>query len=182
MSSNDDRTNPGDLSLDEGTGEISLELDLNPKKNEDEGDPSKAAIGHVERMKQKREREKMRLGDLENEEEEASDSTATPSFEQPWPKPEGWDSYSQGEMHRHFQCGTYARDQKKTFPTLAEYQLFREKYKEHVNQEETFDDDVLPTMGYNHDGKGPPPYYAGYTSDGKGRGLFASRNIKMVYQ
>lgn len=74
MSSNDDRTNPGDLSLDEGTGEISLELDLNPKKNEDEGDPSKAAIGHVERMKQKREREKMRLGDLENEEEEAEEA------------------------------------------------------------------------------------------------------------
>lgn len=69
MSDNDDIAKPGDLEFDDGTGEFSLELNLNPEKNE--GDPSKAAIGHVERMKQKREREKLGLDDLEDEEEEA---------------------------------------------------------------------------------------------------------------
>ncbi|TNE98117.1 MAG: HIT domain-containing protein [Deltaproteobacteria bacterium] len=67
--SNSDKTNPGDLDFDEGTGEMSLELNLNPKKSD--GDPSKAGIGHVERMKQKRERQKLGLDDLEDEVEAA---------------------------------------------------------------------------------------------------------------
>lgn len=75
MSDNDEMSKPGDLDFDEGTGEISLELDLNQKKNE--GDPTKAQIGHVDRMKQKREREKMGLDDLEDEEEELTEEVST---------------------------------------------------------------------------------------------------------
>ena len=67
--SNSDKTNPGDLDFDESTGEISLELNLNPKKSD--GDSSKVSIGHVERMKQKRERQKLGLDDLEDEVEAA---------------------------------------------------------------------------------------------------------------
>ncbi len=79
--SDQNKTNPGDLSFDEDTGEMSLELNNNPKKVD--GDPSKAAIGHVDRMKQKREREKLGLDDLEDDDYDEVDVQAS---EAPAPK------------------------------------------------------------------------------------------------
>ncbi len=51
-------------------------------------------------------------------------------------------------------------------------------YKEQVDETATFDDAIPPTEGYTLGNGRPVPYVAGYSSDGKGRGLFAKRNIK----
>jgi len=75
MSDNDEMSIPGDLEFDEGTGEMSLELNLNPKATD--SNPDKSKIGHVDRMKKKREREKMGLDDLEDEEEEVTEEVST---------------------------------------------------------------------------------------------------------
>ena len=53
----------------------------------------------------------------------------------------------------------------------------RTKYTNAVNATATFDDPVPPTLGYTLNKQGHQPYYAKY-SKGKGRGLFASRDIK----
>lgn len=50
--------------------------------------------------------------------------------------------------------------------------------KLYVDEDLYFDDPVPPTEGYSHGKGGPPPYYAAHSADGRGRGLFASRDIK----
>mmetsp|Transcript_2751 Transcript_2751/g.4830 ORF Transcript_2751/g.4830 Transcript_2751/m.4830 type:complete len:170 (+) Transcript_2751:71-580(+) len=56
--------------------------------------------------------------------------------------------------------------------------MFQSQYKKHVDNTYSFYDTVPPTMGYTLEGsRGPPPFYAKH-SPGKGRGLFASRDIK----
>lgn len=94
-----------------------------------------------------------------------------------WPKPDGWEGYGFGKIRRHFMCKDYAHDITKPLPTMEDWQLFRDKYKEVVDNTISFDDTMLPTHGYSISEKGqPPPYYA--KSGSRGRGLFASRDIK----
>jgi len=95
-----------------------------------------------------------------------------------WPKPEGWESMSFGDTRRHFNCKAWAHDQTKPLPTLEDWKYFQHKYQINVDKDATFDDPVPPTMGYTLGEGGPPPYDAKHTADGKGRGLFASRDIK----
>jgi len=95
------------------------------------------------------------------------------------PKPPGWEEFSHYRLRDLFECSSYESDQTKALPTMEEYQHMRDSYRKHVNEHAIFEDSVPPTLGYNHDNTGgPPPYYAGHTKDGKGRGLFASRDIK----
>jgi len=90
--------------------------------------------------------------------------------------PDGWEKLEYVDVRHHFKCRAYARE-KKAIPTLEDWQLFRKKYKEAVDPTATFDDPVPPTMGYSfgYEG-GPPPFYAAHGD--RGRGLFASRDIK----
>jgi len=105
-------------------------------------------------------------------------STESHGDEEIWPKPYGWESYSYFLMRKHFACNAYAPDQEKPLPTLQEWKRLQSQYNEIVDNTHVFDDPVPPTMGYTFGDGGPPPYYAGYTTSGKGRGLFASRDIK----
>ena len=69
----------------------------------------------------------------------------------------------------------------KPLPTLEDWQLMRDTFTQVVDSTKQWDDPVPPTMGYSYSlEKGipvPPPYYPKF-SQGKGRGLFASRDIK----
>ena len=95
--------------------------------------------------------------------------------------PDGWESYSYYDIFHHFDCRHHSRDQTKPLYTLEDWVFFRKQYKEMVTGElsdEIWYDPVPPTEGYTLTDDGPPPYYAAYSRDGRGRGLFASRDIK----
>lgn len=87
---------------------------------------------------------------------------------------------SMKKLRRHFKCEERKYDMAKPITTLEEWELMRKKYRENVPEDETaaikFDDPVPPTLGFTLLGDGPPPYHVEY-SPGKGRGLFASRDI-----
>ncbi|KAL7527481.1 hypothetical protein ACHAXR_001979 [Thalassiosira sp. AJA248-18] len=115
--------------------------------------------------------------------------------------PDGWEKYSYSKIATHFKCYAHGRDQTKQLLTIDEWNFLRKRWNEVVDNTTTFDDGVPPTEGYSHEvnnttmfddrvpqgyshkygggrgGVGPPPYYAKH-SKGKGRGLFASRDIK----
>lgn len=95
-----------------------------------------------------------------------------------WPKPNNWESLRFGDIRHHFKCKVYAHDQTKPLPTIEDWTMFQSKYKDNVDKTAKFEDPVLPTMGYTIGDGGPPPFYAKHSLDGRGRGLFASRNIK----
>ena len=49
--------------------------------------------------------------------------------------------------------------------------------REHLDNDTAFNDPIPPTLGYSFlDTGGPPPFEAKY-SKGKGRGIFATRDI-----
>jgi hypothetical protein len=105
------------------------------------------------------------------------------SLEDRWSrKPEKWERMTRRELRRHFDCQAHARDQTKALPTLEEWSFLKRQYKELVDDKPVIlESPVPPTEGYSF-GPGeysdtPPPYYADH-SEGKGRGLFASRPIK----
>lgn len=96
-----------------------------------------------------------------------------------WDFPEGWKEYTYIEIRDHFNCPERSLDNNKPLPTLQEWQLMRDTYTRIVDNSKTWDDVVPPTLGYSLKPgiPVPPPFYAKLTRD-KGRGLFASRNIK----
>lgn len=92
-------------------------------------------------------------------------------------RPDDWMEWGFGDVHSEFDCGLHAHDQEKPLPDLKFWEFYRDTYKEVVNRDIDFDS-VPPTEGYAMDNKdGKQPYYADI-SPGKGRGLFASRDIK----
>ena len=94
----------------------------------------------------------------------------------PWPTPDGWEKLGYKEIRRHFQCNSYNREAK-PLPSLEDWQLLQRKYKG-VVRNVIFDDPVPPTMGYTLGKEGPPPFHAGHSTGRRGRGLFASRDIR----
>ncbi|KAL3817250.1 hypothetical protein ACHAXA_009537 [Cyclostephanos tholiformis] len=92
------------------------------------------------------------------------------------PKPKDWEKFNYHETRAHFDCDEYAEDLVKPLPTLKDWEYLRSKYIEIVDNHAVFDDPVPPTDGYTFDENGSPPYYASHSE--RGRGLFASRNIK----
>lgn len=98
------------------------------------------------------------------------------SNEVPWPWPEDWESYDFRDIRSRFNCQEYAHDQTKRLPTPEDWKVFQTAYINTVDSKATFNDPVPPGMGYTLIDQSPPPYYAKH-SPGKGRGIFASRNI-----
>lgn len=103
-----------------------------------------------------------------NEEEQTS---SVPS------RPDGWEEYSRTDVREHYECRAYARDHKRAMPTMEYWHLLRKQYNDIVDGTANLDDPVPPTHGYTLDENGAPPFHAKYADD-KGRGLFASRDIK----
>lgn len=98
--------------------------------------------------------------------------------------PDDWETYSFTRIYyEHLDdCETRSEDPTKPLPSLEAWQFLRKRYVEVVDEKAaaTFDDLVPPTLGYTLDRDTgdpiPPPFYAKF-SEGKGRGLFASRDI-----
>lgn len=91
-------------------------------------------------------------------------------------KPKGWEKFKFDDIRTHFDCEKYSQDRTKPLLTLDDWDYLKSKYIEIVDMNAIFDDPVPPVDGYTFDENGPPPYYASHGV--KGRGLFASRDIK----
>ena len=93
------------------------------------------------------------------------------------PLPTNWEHFDYKTSRKYFQCSNYGHDPNKPLATIEFWNRLREDYIKHVDPSYIFDELVPPTEGYNFDTLGnPPPYYAGHGH--RGRGVFASRNIK----
>ena len=92
------------------------------------------------------------------------------------PKPNGWEKFGFDDIREHFACEEYSHNLEKPLLTLEDWEYLRNMYIEIVDNDAVFDDAVPPTEGYTYDENGPPPYYAAHGE--RGRGLFASRDIK----
>mmetsp|Transcript_4505 Transcript_4505/g.8366 ORF Transcript_4505/g.8366 Transcript_4505/m.8366 type:complete len:312 (+) Transcript_4505:140-1075(+) len=90
--------------------------------------------------------------------------------------PDEWEKFSYKDMRRYFACRAHAKDQTKPLHSLEDWQFMRGKYIECVNSSFEFDNSVPPTLGYALVNNVSPPFYA-KMSPGKGRGVFASRDI-----
>lgn len=93
-----------------------------------------------------------------------------------------WDDFSKlsmRQMRDQLHCRSLSpnRDETKLITTLEDWQFMRDKMREHLESAAPLDDPVPPTLGYTFGSGGPPPFEVGY-SEGKGRGLFATRDIK----
>jgi len=92
-------------------------------------------------------------------------------------RPDDWQTWGFNDIHHGLKCGEHADDMDKPLPDMDYWNFVRDKYKEVVNSEAKFDDPILPTDGYTMKNGDRQLYYA-KKSPGKGRGLFASRDIK----
>ncbi len=88
-----------------------------------------------------------------------------------------WRSWPRHKFHTQFQCNHHLSLGTKSVPTTDYWQTLRDVYNSEVDSSFPFDDPVPPTQGYTLNANGAPPYYA-KLSPGKGRSLFASRDIK----
>lgn len=107
------------------------------------------------------------------------------------PLPLNWDQMTFSELRDYFDCSDHAQDLNKALPTLTEWMVLQHQYRELVDSGPLalLRSVVPPTLGYSHGSSSssvnddddhhdiPPPYYASQ-SEGKGRGLFASRPIR----
>lgn len=92
--------------------------------------------------------------------------------------PERWESYSFDQIYEHYECKKQQEDKSKPIPSLATWLFLRKQYTEFVDEKQSFDDPVPPTLGYSFDDQNIiPPFYAKMHPQ-KGRGLYASRDIK----
>ena len=92
-------------------------------------------------------------------------------------KPPNWETYGFYKTRHHFQCKEHAHKVKKPLPTIDYWNELKDAYRKYVDDNIEFDDKVSPVDGYNFDGEGnAQPYHADHGS--RGRGLFASRDIK----
>ncbi|KAL7554848.1 hypothetical protein ACHAWF_018393 [Thalassiosira exigua] len=98
--------------------------------------------------------------------------------EEPWPLPSGWESYGFIHVRHYFNCRAHSHDQTKPLPSLEDWKQFQVKYREIVDPTATFDDPVPPTEGYTLGDGSRAPFRPGRTPDGRGRGLYAARDIK----
>jgi len=92
-------------------------------------------------------------------------------------RPDDWETWSFHDIHLGFKCGAHAKDQNKPLPDMEYWNFYRDTFKRVVGPSAAFDDPIPPTEGYTLDENGKQPYYS-KISPGKGRGLFASRDIK----
>ena len=95
----------------------------------------------------------------------------------PVPKPWGWHLWGYYGFKQAFNCQTYLNDRTKPVPTMEDWETMLEAYNKVVDPTYKFDDEIPPTQGYRLNKDGAQPYYA-KLSPGKGRGLFATRDIQ----
>ena len=89
------------------------------------------------------------LGETYNELEE---DTYNPNILIKWSHyPTGWETMSYIEIRKHFKCRHHGHDQTKPIPTLDDWSIFRQHYKDIVDPNASFDEAVPPTEGYVHD-------------------------------
>lgn len=92
-------------------------------------------------------------------------------------KPPNWETYGFYKTRHYFQCKEHAHKVKKPLPSIDYWNELKDAYRKYVDVTIEFDDLVSPVDGYNLDGEGnPQPYHADHGT--RGRGLFASRDIK----
>lgn len=91
--------------------------------------------------------------------------------------PNGWENYSFQTVYDHFRCSSHSSDENKPIPTLEHWHLLRKQFKEFVDGNASFNDPIPPTEGYTLENSKRAPFYA-KLSPGKGRGVFASRDIR----
>lgn len=93
--------------------------------------------------------------------------------------PAGWEEFSYVDIREHFDCGARSRDGAKPLPSLEDWVLLQRTYTRVVDKDQLWNDPVPPTLGYSFvKGVPAPPPYAPRFSPGKGRGLFASRDLR----
>jgi hypothetical protein len=94
--------------------------------------------------------------------------------------PNGWETYKFEQVYDHFHCSSHSNDDNKPIPSLDHWIYLRKQYKEYVDGNASFNNDPIPpTQGYTleNNQQRAAPFYA-KLSPGKGRGIFASRDIK----
>ena len=95
------------------------------------------------------------------------------------PLPTNWESYTYEEIGEHFNCNEQSHDVVRDMYTVDDWYYLQDMIKKYVDNNVSFDDEanVLPTDGYTLSNGEVTPFYAKHT-EGKGRGLYASRDIK----
>lgn len=113
--------------------------------------------------------------------------------------PPNWQDMTFIQLRSHYACHEHAHNPNKPLPTLEEWMFLKKQFRELVllpllvddkavkeaaaAYNNILDSPVEPTNGYSHGTQNlytntPPPYHAKQSSsDGKGRGLFATRYI-----
>eukprot|EP00985_Skeletonema_marinoi_P002441 scaffold1019_cov97-Skeletonema_marinoi.AAC.19 len=91
--------------------------------------------------------------------------------------PNDWVEWGFTKIRRKFKCDQYVNNEIKPLPSMEYWQMILDAYNEQVDKSYKFDELVPPTQGYRFNEAGAQPYYA-KVSDGKDRGLFASRDIR----
>jgi len=107
----------------------------------------------------------------------SSKNLRSPLGDGPVPRPKDWHLWGYYNFKDNFNCSGYLKDRTKPLPTMEYWETMLEAYNQVVDPTYKFDPDIPPTQGYRLNEDGPPPYYA-KLSPGKGRGLFASRDIQ----
>lgn len=97
-------------------------------------------------------------------------------------KNDDWQTWSRKKAKEKLKCRELQRELKRNgesqrLPSMEYWQAMRNAYIQEVDPTHVFDDPILPTEGYTLNESGTQPFYAAL-SPGKGRGLFASRDIK----
>ena len=87
-----------------------------------------------------------------------------------------WRKWSREKFKTQFECDYHLRLGTTSVPKIEYWQTLRDVYKSEVDSSYLFDDPIPPTQGSTLNENGATPYYADL-SPGKGRGLFASRDI-----
>mmetsp|Transcript_11395 Transcript_11395/g.22811 ORF Transcript_11395/g.22811 Transcript_11395/m.22811 type:complete len:347 (-) Transcript_11395:75-1115(-) len=95
----------------------------------------------------------------------------------PVPRPKNWKTWGYHGFRDNFRCHGYLSDRTKPLPTMEDWETMLKAYNQVVDPTYKFDPDIPPTQGYRLNEDGAQPYYA-KLSPGKGRGLFASRDIQ----
>ncbi len=91
--------------------------------------------------------------------------------------PKDWQRWGYYGFRKNFNCHEYLNDGTKPIPDMEFWNTMLDVYNRVVDPTYKFDDQVPPTEGYRLNENGAQPYYA-KLSPGKGRGLFASRDIR----
>ena len=91
--------------------------------------------------------------------------------------PNSWKTWGFKDFRKIYGCHDLPNHGTAALPNNEYWQILRDAYIEQVDNEYKFDDPIPPTEGYTLNENGAPPFYAGM-APGKGRGLFASRDIK----